>query len=232
MSVRAPARLSLSVVVVLAVAVAVAVPVVGCQGQLRLDDDAGTFGVPAEGGLQEGSMTALDAARSSAGCTKDVDCVLGTLHCDVLSGACVPCVSDEQCSGPVNHRCDAALHRCVECGVDGDCGAGRVCVPSARQCATSCHQLTDCVLSGFFCDLGRSICARCTGDEICKTADPETPVCSPVGRCVLCVNDSTCPAATPRCDRTTGSCVQCLGASDCGAAAPLCNPATSSCVSR
>lgn len=205
-----------------------------CQGQLRLEDDAGAPFVGSSGdggeGLLEASAEAADASPKPA-CTKDGECGLGTLHCDVVSGTCVACVSDDQCAGSAQRRCDAALHRCVECGVDGDCGTGKVCVPGTRRCATTCTQLGDCVFLGDFCDTSRSICVRCTDDSICK-ADPDTPICSPVGDCVSCTTDATCPAARPRCDRTTGKCVQCLGGSDCGASAPLCDPTTSSCVSR
>ncbi|MDB5219428.1 MAG: hypothetical protein JWO86_7355 [Myxococcaceae bacterium] len=207
-----------------------------CQGQLRLEDDAGGpfLGPGADGGgnLPEASVSPEggDAAHKPPACTKDAECALSTLHCDVVSGTCVACVTDDQCKGTKQHRCDAAIHRCVECGVDGDCGTGKVCVPGTRRCATTCTQLSDCVFLGDFCDTSRSICVRCTDDAICK-ADPDTPICSPVGECVSCATDATCPAAKPRCDRTVGTCVQCLGASDCGPAAPLCNPMTSACVS-
>jgi Cys-rich repeat protein len=225
---RAAARLSLAAVL------SCSLPLFACNGQLRLEDDAGASILgPGDGDggnvLPEASA---DAAPPPAGCTKDVECGLSTLHCDVVSGTCVACVSDDQCSGASKHRCDAALHRCVECGVDGDCGMGNVCVPGTRRCATTCHQLSECVILGDFCDTTRNICARCTDDSICKAADPDTPVCSPIGDCVECVTDATCTAAKPRCDRTTGSCVQCLGASDCKAGAPLCNPTTSACVSK
>jgi Cys-rich repeat protein len=211
----------------------VACVLVACQAQLRLEDDGGAplfdAGGATEAGVGAGPDDASDGAKIP-GCTKDGECGLSTLHCDVVSGGCVACLTDDQCAAGNRHRCDAALHRCVECGVDGDCGAGRVCVPGTRRCATSCQQLSDCVVLGDFCDTTRHICARCTDDSICK-ADPDTPSCSPVGDCVQCVTDATCPAGKPRCDRTTGSCVQCLGSTDCGTSAPLCSPTPSSCVS-
>jgi len=236
MTSRAAARVSLrSVVVCGVVGLVSALCASACQGQLRLEDDAGApfsvsgGGLDGGGTLTEASADAADAAAKPPGCTKDGECGLAALHCDVVSGTCVACVTDDQCAAGDRHRCDAALHRCVECGVDGDCGAGRVCVPGTRRCATTCQQLSECVFLGDFCDMAKHICARCTDDSICK-ADPDTPICSPVGDCVQCVTDATCPAGKPRCDRTTGNCVQCLGASDCGASAPLCNPTTSACV--
>jgi hypothetical protein len=200
-----------------------------CRGQLRLDDDGGSPSDDA--GLGEDTQAPAIDGAPSAGCANDVDCHLSTLHCDPLSGACVACLSDDQCTDPTKHRCDAALHRCVECGVDGDCGTGKVCVPGTRRCAATCHQLTDCVFSGYFCDTTRSICVRCTGDSVCSGFDPDTPLCDLDGQCVECLSDAVCPATKPRCDRTTGSCVMCLGASDCKGATPLCDPKTSTCVS-
>ncbi len=237
---RATARVSLALALMLSLACVVVASVSACQGQLRLEDDAGSgFLAPAEagdgiadtGGAGPDAFVAPDAARMPLACTNDGDCGLSALHCDVVSGTCVACVTDNECKGDPKHRCDAALHRCVECGVDGDCGMGRVCVPGTRRCATTCQQLSDCVFLGDFCDTTRNICVRCTDDQICN-ADPDTPHCSPVGECVQCVGDATCPAAKPRCDRTTGSCVQCLGAADCATSAPLCNPMSSSCVGK
>ncbi len=203
---------------------------VACRGQLRLDDDGGTASDTDAGLGPDADEPASDGAPVSTGCVKDVDCHVSTLHCDAVSGACVACLDDGQCTGPTKHRCDAAIHRCVECGVDGDCGAGKVCVPGTRRCADTCHQITDCVLGGFFCDISRSICVRCTGDSVCSNFDHETPLCDLDGRCVECLSDAVCPAARPRCDRTTGSCVTCLGSSDCKGATPFCDPATSTCA--
>ena len=239
---RARARVSVSSVVTTSlvsapffVFVLTALTAPACQGQLRLDDDAGS---PLDGDatttadVQEASADALvdaaDAAKVPA-CTKDSECGLAALHCDVVSGTCVACLTDDQCKAGDKHRCDAALHRCVECGVDGDCGANRVCVPGTRRCATTCTQLSDCVFLGDFCDTTKHICARCTDDSICN-ADPDTPICSPVDDCVQCVTDATCSPAKPRCDRASGTCVQCLASSDCAVSAPLCNPTTSACT--
>ncbi len=242
---RAPARVSVSAAVTasllsapLLVGLLTALTAPACQGQLRLEDDAGSAlgaldaDANSNADVQEAATDALadaaDAAKVPA-CTKDTECGLAALHCDVVSGTCVACVSDDQCKAGDKHRCDAALHRCVECGVDGDCGANKVCVPGTRRCATTCTQLSDCVFLGDFCDTTKHICARCTDDSICN-ADPDTPICSPVDDCVQCVTDATCPAAKPRCDRTSGTCVQCLASADCASSAPLCNPTTSACV--
>jgi hypothetical protein len=52
----------------------------------------------------------------------------------------------------------------------------------------------------------------------------------------VCVDDSTCSGATPKCDASAkqglGACVQCLASADCAAATPACNPTVHGCADR
>ena len=73
-------------------------------------------------------------ASTGAGCSSDKDCKLSTLHCDVSSAQCVACIDDTQCTELGRPRCDAALHACVECGSNQDCGSNGTCEPSTRKC--------------------------------------------------------------------------------------------------
>src|SRR5205085_5618127 len=72
-----------------------------------------------------------------ASCTDDTQCGLSTLHCDRLSGDCVPCLVDSDCPG-AHRRCDGALHRCVECGLSSDCAATSTCNPTTHTCVRLC----------------------------------------------------------------------------------------------
>src|SRR5437763_14838175 len=68
-------------------------------------------------------------------CATDQDCPLKTLHCDPVSGQCLACVRNSDCTSASRPICDVALNRCVQCGADQDCAAGAPgwrCMPSAR----------------------------------------------------------------------------------------------------
>jgi Cys-rich repeat protein len=212
----------------------VACLVASCQGELRLDDAPGMMSI--EAGVDAGPASMPDAPAEAhgddpaTGCTSDAACGLSTLHCDTASGSCVACVSDADCAGGADKRCDAALHQCVQCGVDGDCPSGEVCVIATARCATSCSSITDCITSGYVCDLTRDICVRCFVDAMCDLT-PQTPKCAADGTCVECTSDANCSGATPRCNQVNGSCVQCLTAADCPTGEPLCDPTSLTCTS-
>jgi hypothetical protein len=99
-------------------------------------------------------------------------------------------------------------------------------VIAARRCATSCQKITDCLVTGYVCDITRDVCVRCIVDATCL--DPDVPVCAPDG---TCSSDSQCSGTTPVCNEVTGGCVQCVAATDCPAASPLCDPASHTCTS-
>lgn len=182
--------------------------ILGCRVTLRFDDQ--------------------DAAEAgTARCASDGDCHLSSLHCDPSSGQCVACVADVQCTAASRPRCDVALHRCVECGVAQDCGAGRLCEPTTRRCLQTCLSAADCP-DDETCDLADGICAECAVDGDCTASG--RPHCDPsLSRCVDCVDDEQCADPTRHCDRTVGHCVGCLSSNDCPSA-QLCDPASSTCV--
>jgi hypothetical protein len=202
---------------------AVALVIASCNGEFRFDEMVdGSPGVP------EASVESSPPPPTS--CKSDADCKLSTLHCDTVSGACVPCLIDAHCTMTGFPRCDAALHRCVQCGVTGDCPSGQVCQVEARTCVTSCNNLAGCIMvAAPLCDLNRGFCIRCLMDlecfqdnmKVCDTSD---------GQCVACLQDSQCSGAKPRCDRYAGTCVACLTGADCPPAKPLCDPSTGTCT--
>lgn len=170
------------------------------------------------------------------GCDEDHECGLPNLYCDVAGGACVPCMTDGHCVllGTGLGRCDTALHRCVECGVDSDCRTGRECQGS--RCVTPCQNSDDslCPAGVPHCEGSVGFCVLCESDnKACASASAPGPICDEsVGRCVSCLSDANCGGTNPRCDTVTGRCVECLRSEDCGVSTPLCDPATTRCVPR
>jgi hypothetical protein len=155
-------------------------------------------------------------------CAQDPDCLVPSLHC--AAGACVACATDQHCTAPGLPRCDTAKHRCVECGLPGDCVAGKTC--HAGRCVVSCSTPATCPATTPKCDDGT--CTECDDGVGCAS--------STVGKvcvahfCAACGTDANCSAATPRCDAVTHKCVQCQGNVDCPTATPLCDLAAGSCV--
>jgi hypothetical protein len=191
--------------------------VAGCNGQLRFDE-------PRDAG-------ALEAG--SSGCVRDEDCSAASLRCDVVSGECVACVADADCSDPRAPRCDAALQRCVACGGDLDCGAGETCLPQTRTCVMRCEEGVAenlCPATAPTCDEVARICVQCQRDQDCAAITDDGPYCERAsGRCVRCTDDRQCPATRPRCDRLQHRCAQCSSARDCPAGGG-CNLDTLSCT--
>ena len=99
-------------------------------------------------------------AQSSA-CTDDTSCSAG-LHCDLPSATCEACVSDEHCAGVSGRpRCDTALHRCVECGTNQDCGNLSVCENTTHLCVRSCTEDSACTAPAGHCDTVKKRCFEC-----------------------------------------------------------------------
>jgi hypothetical protein len=214
----------------------VVVVALSCDGELRFEEP-GTDGgmapppVGVEGGAGDatpGDANATDGAAKR--CALDPDCVLPTLHCDAVAGACVACTSDAHCTKEDFTRCDAALHRCVGCGNDGDCGGTKKCQPDTHRCVSPCTTIAECITAEApLCDTAKGFCVRCTGTGSTCTFTPDTPICDPGGYCVECLGDTNCSGKKPRCDFTVGKCVECTASTDCPGAAQ-CDPATGSCV--
>jgi hypothetical protein len=208
-----------------------------CGGELRLVTEGrdGVDAVAPDVGMDETSQfdveppvdaIELDGDAPLGRCQLDIECRLTTLHCDVFAG-CVPCLVDADCPTKERKRCDASLHRCVECGLSADCGAGYVCEPSTRKCVATCAAGTVCPPEAKTCDAARGLCVTCVSDAICGAKKH----CElPSGRCLDCVADRDCPLTHPRCDAVVGHCVTCLTSADCPTKTPFCDPATGNCV--
>jgi hypothetical protein len=172
------------------------------------------------------------------GCDQDSECPLSGLYCDARSRTCVMCTADTHCAvlGTGLNRCDLALHRCVQCGLDADCGTGRTC--HASRCVTPCEYegYPDiCPSATPHCEASLGFCILCEDDNnACASATASGPICNmPTGLCVSCLKDANCGGTNPRCDTVVGRCVECLSSVDCDSVAkPVCNPLTWSCVAR
>ena len=192
-------------------ALAIVSVMVACNGDLAL--------VSGQGG-----GTSFRDAASPAICRRDLDCGVSSLHCDIVTGACLPCLLDTHCTNGDLKRCDDATHRCVECGVNLDCGEGMICEPTTRRCVSVCADSgPPCPSDTPICDGARGFCVACTNDGACANADGH--VCDVAsGRCVQCRADTNCPIELPRCEQSRGMCVRCLSSTDCASDQPVCDP--------
>ncbi|HEY8079189.1 MAG TPA: hypothetical protein VIF62_33890 [Labilithrix sp.] len=215
----------------------VAAVIGACNGEIRFEDprDVPEGGVPPppspiEGGGDDAASDAPSDAPSKR-CARDADCVLPSLRCDTVAGACVECTADAQCTTDEDRkRCDTALHRCVGCGSDGDCSGGK-CQPDTHRCVTPCTSITMCITAEApLCDTARGFCVRCTTapGSTC-TFTPDTPFCDQSGYCVGCLSDKDCSGGKPRCDPILGKCVQCASGADCAGTAQ-CDPSNGTCT--
>ena len=198
----------------------------GCDDSFHFDVlDGGSPGSDAS--TIDDQSVAADVAQPPTACTDDTTCPAPS-HCDLPSGTCVACVSDDQCAGVSGHpRCDTALHRCVECGNNQDCGSSSVCESSTHMCVRVCTDENQCVAPSVHCNEILQRCYECTSNSECLS--PSRPRCELLtGRCFQCTSNAHCSGATHRCDVATFTCVECIAGSDC--ASGLCNPATRTCI--
>ena len=118
------------------------------------------------------------------------------------------CASDTDCKTAGAHRCDLALHVCVECVGDSDC-AGRndsKCNQVTHACELPCTSTAAC-LGSDVCDTNQMACADCLVDSTCDKTEPHC-----VSENCICLADSEC-GSDKRC--LAGDCVACVTTADC-----------------
>jgi hypothetical protein len=144
-------------------------------------------------------------------------CPGGAACLDVSNGvghcAGASCASDAACAAPLG-RCDLSVTGglCVQCLVDGDCGAGLVCDGAKHacvECAAGHAEACRADLAGARCSAsgtcGCDVDADCGGATSGRVCDPATARCVPGCRGA---GGNACPDAQP-CSSTTdaiGSC--------------------------
>ena len=124
-------------------------------------------GDDADAAVTETVGDAGSVGDSVAACTYSSDCPAAASVC--LGGACVPqtaCSSDKQCqaSGQV---CDTVSGMCVACIGDVDCTDGLSC--KAHKCVAPpppCKTSKECAV-GLVCDKGLGACVECASSDDC-----------------------------------------------------------------
>jgi hypothetical protein len=127
-------------------------------------------------------------------CEADDDCsdLPGAPRCEVDSGLCVACLTDDHCAGR-QQRCHQSSGTCrfEACTTAADCAE----YPDAPHCHTGSGLCQECTTDG-----------HCADDELCRDG-----LCQPRGECQ---RDSECGVAE-RCNTLTQRCVQCVNSLDC-----------------
>ncbi len=136
------------------------------------------------------------ACTTDDACGPDCTTCTGTATPFCLSGACVGCRSDLDCTN--GSWCRPDTHACEPCGAADPLHCGPACTacPADRpSCEGGDCRCTPTSCGGLYCIDGD--CRGCDTDDACG------PACSP------------CPAGTPHC--ASGLCVECRGPLDCAA---------------
>ncbi len=144
-----------------------------------------------------------------AACGTDAgpDCGAQGALCSPVTGLCVSCLSDSNCSDGGGPHCTPS-GVCGACGRDADCDGGfcsfgGICVQctapaqcpagapgcnSASWTCGSCEVASDCP-SLLFCDVFANRC-RASCDAGCSGVEP---LCGANGLCVQCLSSADCP---------------------------------------
>jgi hypothetical protein len=126
--------------------------------------------------------------EASSGCTTDSDCKIGAAHrCEPALHVCVNCVGDSDCANRNDSRCNLYKNECVlPCAANTDCLGLDVCDVSHMWCA-------DCVMNDAQCSTSRPHCV----DETCvcqTSAECGVGKVCWQGACVSCGTTADCPA--------------------------------------
>ena len=186
-------------------------------------------------------------------------CVAPTAVCDTVSGRCVGCTADPQCTSPAHPICDLTKNACTACTADTQCKSKSPALPACRadgqcvQCTASsastscsgaspvcdtttntcvqCMSATDCSGATPMCGSGQKCQACATDGECASLNDPARAACAAGGVCVQCTasNSAKCAGAAAVCNTTTNTCVQCLTNASCSGSAPICATASNTC---
>lgn len=141
--------------------------------------------------------TTCDLANQMCVCGSNADCrppftlCLGTS----VKTCRLPCRFDGDCT-PAAPECDLPTGRCFACRSDQDCAANsvnRFCHSTSGTCV-SCRTDADCKGETPFCDAAQGRCFECKTSAGC-VASPDGTVCSQ-GDCV-CASDADCGSTYP-----------------------------------
>jgi hypothetical protein len=112
-----------------------------------------------------------------------------------LSGDCVECREDDDCSEGV---CEEQSHSCVECVEPADCASEGKPFCESNQCQ-GCAEAADCESLGLAQCGPEGTCVACLTEADCdgKVCDPDTLTCTKVqahalNACQACMHDAEC----------------------------------------
>jgi hypothetical protein len=94
------------------------------------------------------------------------------------------------CKGGPKPFCDTGTGACVECLTDDNCPSGKVC--SNKACVPGCTATHGCPDGGGMCDTSNKMCMVCMKDADCGGGTPRCDTAS--GNCVECLpTNDNCP---------------------------------------
>jgi Cys-rich repeat protein len=199
----------------------VAALLVGTAAVACGNDDEGS----GDGGGNGGSSGSGGTGMVGPPCSSEDDCGAATAHCDMDSGRCTGCTTDDDCRGEL--LCDTATGICRDCVDDGDCDGDRpTCDRVSGQCSAECTSDADCAANDgpHTCDTTRGRCVDCIGNGMpCEFCELETY------SCVGCLTDDDCSSDEPYCGPSHECSPECADDGDCSNDL-VCDAATSRCV--
>lgn len=138
-----------------------------CHDWDKLDPRLGSGGAGAGGSNVGGATTGGQgpgAGGSGAGSPCGV-CPVDKPLCDPLSGSCVECLEDAQCSGLEECKDDeCCIDDGLACGSDDDCCGSAQCQDSG-----ACGEFAGCLANGDTCGDDAECCSdKCTGNTCRK----------------------------------------------------------------
>ncbi len=153
------------------------------------------------------------------GCTT-AQCATTGKVCETLSGQCVECLSNDQCTGGktcIQYQCIATSIETIACSASNNpcTAAGKICDFNRGVC-TTCSVSGDCG-PGKTCSFG-----VCTNSAGCSSQNDCGGQACYQGTCTSCTRDLQCQSGNrPLCDSNTGLCIdaQCTSATHCSAGA-------------
>lgn len=195
-------------------------------------------------------------------CTKNADCVNdggfvpNQPKCDIPSGVCVECGSNNDCDGTgstLNCNDDGLCTTCtsfsngVTCGNhDGPPGTTHInpnCDPVSNLCVDFCTADDQCLDScAPHCNLDRGCCVQCNVETDCPvkqwrqtqlvyTHCSDDFMCTKQPEVYNCVHDDDCTTAGKRaCSPTQNLCVECIFDAHCSGGTPACDVGAQKCV--
>ena len=131
-------------------------------------------------------------------------------------GTVTKCTGNADCTAP--QTCDIATGVCKtpSCASTAECGTGKICHPTLKQCIASCTGSGDCPSSAKTCatfsgnaDAGGDLFCQCSTDNLCNGGSSGTLICQDTTSKICtakCAANTDCGSGGATCDTATGKC--------------------------